>query len=60
MSRSFNPWDDGAELTKQIARVGSPTEDDVRASVATRKVWEAAVAALRVDASAQLPDTAGD
>lgn len=59
MSRSFNPWNDGGDLVKQIGRAGSPSEDDVRASVATRHEWQAAIEAMKTNADAKLPDLAG-
>jgi chromosome segregation ATPase len=54
MGRTFNPWD-GGDLTKLIDRVGTASEADVRVSIAVRKEWDAAIAALGVDASTELP-----
>jgi hypothetical protein len=49
----WNSWD---ELVKQIDRAGSASEADVRESVASRKEWEFASAALKLDADEPLPD----
>jgi hypothetical protein len=54
VGRSFNPWD-GGELTKQIDRVGTFSEADVRVSIATRQQWLDAIEALKMDAGAPLP-----
>ena len=49
----WNPWDD---IAKQIDRTSSANEDGVQASAASRKQWESAIAALRLDPDvAELP-----
>jgi hypothetical protein len=52
----FNHWNGGAEITHAANRVGSANDEDARAVAGIRQEWENAVAALRENADAPLPE----
>jgi hypothetical protein len=57
LGRLWNSWDD---IVKEIDRTSSINDADMRLAIVVEQEWQAALAALKVDADAPLPNLAGD